>query len=277
MIDSHVHFWNFDPIRDNWITDDMSNIRKDFTPRDFTTICNTLPIEGCIAVQANQSENETEYLLALAKENPIIKGIVGWTDLCSNQLAEQLDYWANYKLIKGWRHVLQAEADEFILNDNFAAGVRTLNNYGFTYDLLCYHDQLPAILKLVDKLEDQPLVLDHCGKPDVKNQHLATWEGHIKILAENPNVSCKISGLLAEADWHNWTERQIFNCFDVIFKHFGVERVMYGSDWPVVLISRPYGDWFNLVKKYTQQFNANEQAAIFDGNVRKFYQLADFG
>jgi L-fuconolactonase len=273
MIDSHVHFWNFDPVRDSWITDDMGNIRKDFSPKDFTAASGSLQIEGCVAVQANQNETETAYLLALAEENSIIKGIVGWIDLCSDHLQERLQYWSDFKLIKGWRHVLQAESEAFILKDNFAKGVRCLKDYGFTYDLLCYHDQLPAIIKLVNKIPDQPLVLDHCGKPDVKNQTLIEWSENIKELAQNPNVHCKISGLLAEADWHNWTEKQVFNCFDVIFKHFGVHRVMYGSDWPVVLISRPYGDWFNLVKKYCRQFTEIEQKTIFDGNARRFYKI----
>jgi L-fuconolactonase len=273
MIDSHIHFWNFDPVRDNWITEEMGNIRRDFKPKDFESISKTLQIDGCIAVQANQSETETEYLLALAKENPIIKGVVGWTDLCSDQLEERLNYWFNFNLVKGWRHILQAEADEFMAADNFANGVRLLHKYNYTYDLLCYHNQLPAIIKLVDKLLDQPLVLDHCGKPNVKNQDLQRWKDHIKVLAQNSNVSCKISGLLAEADWHNWTEKQIFNCFDVIFKHFGPDRIMFGSDWPVVLISRPYADWFNLVKKYIGQFNLVDQAKIFDGNARGFYGL----
>ncbi len=211
--------------------------------------------------------------MSLSKENTTIKGIVGWVDLCNNQLEERLNYWSNFKLIKGWRHILQAEPDEFILTDQFAKGVRALDHYGYTYDLLCYHNQLPTIIQLVDKLKDQPLVLDHCGKPDVKNQHLKQWEENIKALSQNPNVYCKISGLLAEADWYNWTEKQIFNCFDVIFKHFGTYRIMYGSDWPVVLISRPYEDWFNLVKKYLDQFNQNEQSAILEGNAKEFYKI----
>ena len=273
MIDSHVHFWNFDPVRDSWITPEMNAIRNDFTPADFAKATSLTPISGCIAVQADQTENQNHFLLSLAKENPAIKGIVGWVDLCSNQLEERLNYWSNFKLIKGWRHVLQAEPDEFIVADRFAQGVRTLNNYGYTYDILCYHTQLPAIIQLVDKLEHQPLVLDHCGKPDVKNQDLEKWKENIKVLSQHPNVSCKISGLLVEADWDNWTEKQLFNCFDVIFEHFGADRVIYGSDWPVVLVSRPYKDWLSLVSKYTSRFTENERKQFFSGNVDRFYNL----
>lgn len=273
MIDSHVHFWNFDPVRDSWITEDMGKIRNDFLPNDILSTYQELGIEGCIAVQANQSEKETQFLLDLAENNTIIKGIVGWTDLKAGNLAERLNYWKNHALIKGWRHVLQAEADDFILDDRFAEGVKTLNQFGYTYDLLCYHTQLKSIIKLVDKLPEQAFVLDHCGKPDVKTQELTAYEDNIKTLAQNPYVSCKISGLLTEADLLNFTEKQIFNCLDIVFKHFGVDRIMYGSDWPVVLVSRPYTDWFNLVQQYISQFTEEEKLKIFGGNAERFYNL----
>lgn len=273
MIDTHVHFWNFDAVRDNWITDDMAIIRNDFGPKDIATVYEDLKIDGCIAVQANQSEAETQFLVDLAANNEVIKGIVGWVDLLSDELEERLNHWKAFPQIKGWRHVLQAEADDFILNDRFAQGVKTLNNYGYTYDLLCYHSQLPAMIKLVEKLPNQPLVLDHCGKPDVKTQDLKAYEENIKILASHSNVYCKLSGLFTEADWQNWTEQEVFNCFDIVFKHFGTERVMYGSDWPVVLVSRPYADWFNLVKKYMVQFSFAEQGQVFSANGKKFYNV----
>ncbi|RZJ79078.1 MAG: amidohydrolase [Flavobacterium sp.] len=274
MIDSHVHFWNFDPIRDNWITEDMGIIRNDFMPNDILSTYREIGIEGCIAVQANQSETETQFLLDLAAKNPMIKGIVGWTDLKADNLTERLGYWKKFELIKGWRHVLQAEQDDFILDDRFAEGVKNLNKFNYTYDLLCYHTQLKSIIKLVEKLPEQPLVLDHCGKPDVKTQELKAYEENIKILAQNPQVSCKISGLLTEADWLNFTEKQIFNCFDIVFKHFGVDRILYGSDWPVVLVSRPYTDWFNLVQKYAAQFSEEDKVKIFSSNAERFYKIS---
>ena len=273
MIDSHVHFWNFDPVRDNWITADMEIIRHDFMPNDILKTYQQVGIEGCIAVQANQSETETQFLLDLAKENALIKGIVGWTDLNADNLQERLNYWKDFDLIKGWRHVLQAEQDDFILDDNFADGVKLLNEFNYTYDLLCYHTQLAAIIKLVDKLPNQPLVLDHCGKPDVKFQDLKAYDEHIKILAQNPNVSCKISGLLTEADWHKWSEREVFNCFDIVFNHFGIDRIMYGSDWPVVLVSRPYKTWFNLVQNYLLGFSEEEKTKVLEGNAKRFYKI----
>ncbi|WP_316825016.1 amidohydrolase family protein [Pedobacter miscanthi] len=271
MVDTHVHFWNFDPVRDSWINEDMKIIRQDFHPKDLLPTYDGLQITGCIAVQASQSEEENHFLLNLADQNEMIKGIVGWVDLLDTNLNERLTYWSQFKKIKGWRHILQAENANFILNDKFITGIKLLKKHHYTYDLLCYHNQLPDIIKMVDQIPDQPFVLDHCGKPDVKNQDLTAWSANIKTLASNPNVSCKVSGLLAEADWKNWTEKELFNCFDVVFKHFGAERMMYGSDWPVMLLSRPYEEWFNLVYKYTEQFSAAERKLIFTDNATAFY------
>jgi len=273
MIDTHVHFWNFDAVRDSWITEEMNAIRKDFTPKNLIRIYNDLKISGCVAVQANQAESENDFLLTLAEQNEIVKGIVGWVDLKSKDLEERLKYWSAFKKIKGWRHVLQAENSNFILSNDFAEGIRALKKYNYTYDLLCYHTQLEDIIKLVDKVPDQAYVLDHCGKPDVKSQNLKTWSKNIKTLAQNTNVYCKLSALLVEADWKNWKEIEIFNCFDVILEHFGTNRVMYGSDWPVVLLSRPYADWFNLVEKYTSRFSIQEKDNIFLNTASAFYKL----
>lgn len=273
MIDSHVHFWNFDPIKDSWISPEMGSIRADFTPEDFSTASAAAQISGYIAVQADQTENENYFLLSLAEKDTTIKGIVGWVDFLNSKLEERLTYWQKFKLIKGWRHILQAENDQFILHPTFIAGLQKLKKYNYTYDLLCAHNQLPTILKLVDKLPEQPLVLDHCGKPNIKSGDLKKWDENIKMLAQNKNVHCKISGLLTEADWQNWKELEIFNCLDIIFKHFSVDRLMYGSDWPVVLISRPYQNWFNLIHTYCSQFSEQEQQKIFSGNASSFYSL----
>lgn len=273
MIDTHVHFWNFDPIRDNWINDDMGVIREDFLPSNLEPIYRDLKILGCVAVQANQNESETEFLLKLSQQNILIKGIVGYTNLCNPTLEERLAYWSSFKVVKGWRHVLQAETEDFFLSDSFIKGLKALKKYNYTYDLLCYHEQLTAIIKMADQVPDQPFVLDHCGKPNIKSNEIKKWTENIRLLAQNENVYCKISGLLTEADWYNWTEKQIFDCFDVVFKHFGTERIMYGSDWPVVNVSRPYADWFNLVKKYLTQFPENEQQQILEGNAIRFYHL----
>lgn len=273
MIDTHVHFWNYDPIRDHWISEDMYAIRKDFTPKNLMRVFNDHQISGCIAVQANQSEEENKFLLSLSEQSDFIKGIVGWIDLRNPNLEDRLNYWSYFKQIKGWRHVLQAENKDFILNKQFIGGIKKLKKFNYTYDLLVYHDQLAPIIEMVDQVPDQPFILDHCGKPNIKSGEIKDWATNIKILAQNLNVHCKVSGLLAEADWKNWTEAELFTVFDIIFENFGVNRVLYGSDWPVVLISRPYSVWFNLVNKYAERFTAEERDLLFGGNAKAFYNL----
>ncbi|WP_443939437.1 amidohydrolase family protein [Pedobacter sp. MW01-1-1] len=273
MIDTHVHFWNYDPIRDNWITDEMGAICKNFSPKNLSRVYNELQIEGCVAVQANQSEIENRFLLGLAEQSDLIKGIVGWIDFLNPEIEQRLNYWSFYKKIKGWRHVLQAENEQFILNRHFISGLKALKKHQYTYDLLCYHNQLKHIIKMVDQVPDQPFVLDHCGKPNIKSGDIKNWKVHIKTLSENPNVLCKISGLLCEADWRNWKESEMFTCFDTVFECFGAERVMYGSDWPVMLVSRPYHDWFNLIAKYMQGFTQKEKNKVFSENAKNFYSL----
>ncbi|RYG16896.1 MAG: amidohydrolase [Chitinophagaceae bacterium] len=273
MIDSHVHFWNFDPVRDSWITTEMNAIRKDFDPNGFIEASSSTPITGCIAVQADQSEEQNHFLLSLGQENSVIKGIVGWVDFLNPNLEERLTYWKQFELIKGWRHVLQAENEAFILNQTFVNGLKKLKQYHYTYDLLCYHDQLKAIIKLVNQIPDQSFILDHCGKPNIKSKNIKQWQEDLTILAENPNVSCKLSGLLTEADWHNFTESQIYECFDTVFDKFGCNRIMYGSDWPVVLVSRQYSDWFGFVSRYASRFSEHEREQLFFGNAARFYNL----
>jgi L-fuconolactonase len=273
MIDSHVHFWKFDPIRDSWITDEMRAIQRDFLPEDFIDATTTSQITGCIAVQADQTEAQNDFLLALAESNEVIKGIVGWVDLLNPELEERLTYWKKFSLIKGWRHVLQSESKDFILAPELINGIKKLKNYDYTYDLLCFHHQLPEIINLVNQIPDQSLVLDHCGKPDIKSRAIENWKEHIKILAQNPNVYCKISGLLTEADWNNWSEKEIFDCFDVVFDSFGANRIMYGSDWPVLNLSRPYPIWFDLVSKYLSRLDGLERNKVMFKNAIAFYKI----
>ncbi|HQS04702.1 MAG TPA: amidohydrolase, partial [Daejeonella sp.] len=143
-LDSHQHFWQFDPIRDNWITEEMEVIRHDFLPPDLKPLLEANGIQGCIAVQADQSETETNFLLALAEEHDFIKGVVGWVDLCSPNIHSRLEYFSQFPKLKGFRHILQAEPVEFILKPEFQRGIAALNNFGFTYDILIYPKHLPV-------------------------------------------------------------------------------------------------------------------------------------
>lgn len=273
IIDSHVHFWKFDPIRDAWITNDMTAIRKDFLPKDFSLELKVNNIEGCIAVQADQSDDETSFLVNLAKENPFIKGVVGWIDLKSDQLEQSLQNYQSEKLIKGFRHIAEGEEIGFLLQKNVLNGIAALHQYDYTFDILLRQDQLSDAVKLSEKLPNQSFILDHCGKPDLKTNDLKDWKSNISELAKNHNIYCKISGLLTQGDWNRINEKSIFEISDFIFSQFGIKRIFFGSDWPVMLLGGNYALWLELISKYVIQFSKEEQELFFSGNAVKFYKL----
>jgi L-fuconolactonase len=273
IIDSHVHFWNFDPIRDNWITENMQVIRRDFLPENLAPLLAENNISGCIAVQADQSPAETQFLLDLAENNDFIKGVVGWISLENPEIGQQLESYATEKKLKGFRHIAEGERQGFLLQDRILAGIEALGALGYTYDILVRQHQLHDAIALAEKLPGQPFVIDHCAKPNLKDDNLFAWKDGMATLAQNPNVYCKLSGLLTEGHWHNCNETAIFECLDVIFKNFGTHRILFGSDWPVMLLGGHYTQWLGLIKKYTAQFTNQEQQAIFAGNAASFYKI----
>ncbi|MEE1944262.1 amidohydrolase family protein [Pedobacter sp. KR3-3] len=273
MIDSHVHFWQFDPVKDAWINEEMAVLQRDFSPADYCALQTENGIDGCIAVQADQSEQETAFLVDLAKHNPIIKGVVGWVDLKSKVIEEKLSFYAKEPMIKGWRHIVQAENEGFLLQPEFIRGVRALKNHGYTYDILVKHNQLPEVMQFIDQLGEQPLVIDHCAKPDLNNKDISAWTAQLKTIAQASHVYCKLSGLLTEGDWNNPDKQLIFKCLDVVFESFGTDRLLFGSDWPVMLLSKKYSYWMQMVGEYMQQFSKQEQQLVFGDNAIKFYKL----
>ncbi len=273
MIDSHVHFWNYNAVKDAWITDEMSVIRRDFTPDNLYVELKENGIEGCIAVQAAQDEEETHFLLGLARQHPYIKGVVGWIDLKGKHLDDRLNYFKQYDLIKGWRHIAQAEPAGFLTSSSFCKGIARLQAYNYTYDLLIFPSQLKDAIQLTEKFPEQSFVIDHCAKPAVKNAEIVAWHNDLKIIAQNPNVYCKLSGLLTEADWKNWNEKEIYNYLDVVFDCFGTKRLMFGSDWPVVLLAGNYREWKSLVGLYMHKHTEADRMAVFSENARQFYNL----
>lgn len=273
IIDAHVHFWNYHPVKDSWITPDMEVIRKDFLPGDVELCFSDHHVEGCVAVQADQSEAETNFLLVEAENSTFIKAVVGWVDLLDPNLEDRLKHFSEFPKLKGFRHIVQAEPKGFLLQQQFINGLKLLNAYNFTYDILLKADQLGDAIKLIDKLPDNAFVLDHCCKPDIKSKDIRNWKEKMQILAQNPNLHCKISGLITEADWNNWNEREIFDCLDVVFEHFGINRLLFGSDWPVMLLAGNYTSWLQLLKSYTKQFTETERNSFFLGNTKAFYKI----
>jgi L-fuconolactonase len=274
-IDSHQHFWKFDPVRDSWITDDMSAIQKDFLPADLQPILEQNGFDGCVAVQADQSMEQTNFLLDLAVDNSFIKGVVGWVDLQANDIVEQLHELKNQKLLKGFRHVLQGEADRaFMLQPAFMKGIGALKQFDFTYDILIYEDQLKYIPGFVAAFPNQKFVIDHLAKPAIKSQSIDQWKQDMMSVAQHENVYCKLSGMVTEANWHNWRQDYFDPYIDVVAEAFGPNRIMFGSDWPVCLVAASYEEVIGIVEEYFSEFTADEQAQFFGLNAIEFYNLS---
>jgi L-fuconolactonase len=273
MIDAHQHFWRFDPRRDAWITAEMQAIRRDFLPGDLEGVLDANGIDGCIAVQADQSDAETRFLLDLAGRHPFIKGVVGWVDLRSPRLDATLDALTKAPRLVGVRHVAQAEADDFLAGEAIIRGISCLARAGLTYDILIYARQLPAALTLASRLPEQTFVLDHLAKPQIKDGVLEPWATNLRDLARRSNVFCKISGLVTEADWTAWRPEHLRPYLDVAFEAFGPDRVMFGSDWPVCLLAAPYDRVLGVVADYAAALSAPEREALFGGTARRAYGL----
>lgn len=273
IIDSHQHFWKYDPVRDSWIDDSMKELRRDFLPKDLAPLLKNNGIDGCVAVQANQSENETEFLLNLAQNNTFIKGVVGWVDLRADNIEERLEHYSSNNLFKGIRHIVQAESDDFMLGKKFQNGISLLKQFDLTYDILVFPSQLRAAIQLVNKFPNQKFIIDHMAKPTIKNGKMVDWKKGIELLVRSQNVYCKVSGMVTEADWKNWKKGDFTKYLDVIFDTFGVDRILYGSDWPVCLLAAEYELQLEIIGEYIAKYSAEDKEKIMGGNAINFYNL----
>lgn len=272
-IDSHVHFWKFNRTRDAWITDDMKVLQQDYLPEHLSLTLKRNGVDGVVAVQASQEEVETRFLCELAKTHPEVMGVVGWIDLRADDVEERLQHFAQYPQIKGYRHIVQGEPDDFLLDAGFQRGIRALQPFNYTYDILIYPKQLPAAIAFVEAFPDQRFVIDHCAKPVIRKKEIEDWASHINTIAQQPNVYCKLSGLLTEAVWKEWSAGDFYPYLDVVFDAFGTDRLMFGSDWPVILLSGMYVQWKSLVEKYMEKLPEEVKEQVMGQNARDFYNL----
>jgi L-fuconolactonase len=273
-IDAHQHFWHYDPVKHSWIDDSMALIRKDFLPPQLLKIYSENDIDGCVAVQADQSLIETDFLVQLAKTNNFIKGIVGWVDLRDKDVERVLEKYGEQKEIKGFRHIVQGEADHnFLLRPDFLNGISHLDKYAYTYDILVFPHQLGAVLEFVKRFPNQKFVIDHIAKPYIKDGFLDGWAILMKEIGKRENVYCKLSGMITEADFMSWTSEQINPYMDVVLSAFGAERLMFGSDWPVCLVAGSYVEVKQLVADFISKLSLLEQAKIMGTNAIQFYNL----
>lgn len=274
IIDAHQHFWEYDPLRDGWITNEMTALKRDFLPSDIEPVYSQNHITGSVAVQADPSENENYYLLDLAMQFPFIKGVVGWIDLESDSLEEKLDGYRQYKLMKGFRQLLQGdEQRDRMLRPGFKKGLGLLNKYGYSYDLLIMPDQLGFAEQLVAAFPEQHFVIDHLAKPYIKQWIISEWKMAMKRFAPFQNVYCKISGMVTEANWEYWEEYDFRPYMDAVLETFGTKRIMFGSDWPVCLLAGSYDDVKRIADDYFDSFSLTERADFFGANATTFYKL----
>ncbi|MSU40321.1 MAG: amidohydrolase [Pedosphaera sp.] len=271
-IDAHQHFWRYNAAQYSWINQRMNVLKRDYLPDDLARVQTPLGFEGSIAVQARQDIDEARWLLELAQAHPRIMGVVGWVDLQSAALDAQLEELAAHPQFVGVRHVVQDEPDDrFMLRPEFLRGLSKLRQHDLTYDLLVFPRQLPAAIEVVRRMPDQPFVLDHIAKPAIKEQRMEPWATLIRELAALPNVHCKISGMVTEANWTDWTAADFQPYMDVVFDAFGPERLMIGSDWPVCRLAGEYDRVMDLATDYIRARAPQSLNAFLGDNARAFY------
>jgi L-fuconolactonase len=272
-IDAHQHFWRYSPGEYPWIQPDWP-IRRSFLPADLAPLLEAAGLEGSVAVQARQTLEETRWLLELADPSPLIKGVVGWVDLRAPDVEDQLRRFASHPKFVGVRHVVQDEPDDrFMLGDDFQRGIGKLRPFGLTYDILVFPRQLPAAIELARAFPEQPFVLDHLAKPRIAQGEISPWRELMFDLAKEPNVFCKISGLVTEAHWNRWEPKDFAPFLEVAFQAFGPDRLMYGSDWPVALLSADYPGVYRLAREYVRRQGPGVESKVFGLNATRFYNL----
>jgi L-fuconolactonase len=273
-IDSHQHFWFFNEHEYGWINESMSVLRADHLPIHLAEEQKKIGFGGSVAVQARQCLEETEWLLKLADQYELIRGVVGWVDLRSPNAEAQIEKYSKHPKFVGVRHVVQDEPDDdFILRKDFLNGIELLKKYGLAYDILIFPKHLPNAATFVGQFPDQHFVLDHMAKPLIKDKNISPWKEGIIRLAQFPNVYCKVSGMVTEADWYHWKPEDFTPYLDVVFEAFGANRVMIGSDWPVCRVAGGYPTVMGIVMEYIKKFSPSDQTNILGGNAIKAYKL----
>ena len=272
-IDAHHHFWHYTASEYDWIDDAMAAIRRDFLPAHLKQEIDAAGIDAVISVQARQTLAETEWLLEFASAHEWIAGVVGWVPLVEREAGELLERLAAMPKLRGVRHVLQAEADAYMDRPDFNAGMGQLKALNLTYDILITHHQLPAAIRLVERHPEQVFVVDHIAKPAIRAGKIQPWGQDLAELARRPNVSCKLSGVVTEADYKTWTYEEIWPYMQAALEAFGAQRLMFGSDWPVCRVAVEYAEWVRTVERFTEHLSATERQAIFHDNAARAYGL----
>jgi L-fuconolactonase len=275
-IDAHNHFWRYRADEYGWIGEAMAIIRRDFLPSDLLVNLRAAGINGTIAVQARQTVEETEWLLQLSDTHDFIRGVIGWVPLSEPDVKAVLERLCEHQRLKGVRHVIHDEPDdEFILGANFNKGIQQLQSFGLIYEVLIFERHLPQTIQFIDRHPSQIFVVDHIAKPKIRTRELSPWRERIVELARRDNVCCKISGMVTEASWTEWKPDDLKPYFDTVLGAFGVRRLMFGSDWPVLLVASSYTLWADSVRSFISHLSSAEQDRIMGGTAIEVYKLGD--
>jgi len=271
MLDSHVHLMRFRPDEHVWVTDEMPSLQRDFLPSDLAPLMRESQVTGCVAVQARQLPIENAWLLELAASWPAIRAIVGWIDLCADDLGVQLDGLADQPLIKGFRHVVIDEPGDYLDRAAVRSGIGELGRRGYLYEFLVLPQQLDQVTAIARQLPSQQFVLDHAGLPDIRAGAHADWAKGMRALAECANVNVKLSALDFRARWHEWTGADLSPYLETTLELFGPNRVMMGSNWPVCTLSSTYGRSVDAIVNFTAALSSSERDAVLTNTTRQSY------
>lgn len=272
-IDAHHHLWRYNSEEYEWIPDEMAALRRDFTAKDLEREVQAAGVDATVAVQARQTVEETRWLLSIARQSPVIVGVVGWLPLADKSLPGLLEKFQDDPGLKGVRHVVQGEPAGYLDRNDFNRGIAVLQRAGLVYDLLVLARQLEEATRFVDRHPRQSFVLDHLAKPEIAKGEHVHWSVAITDLARRPNVSCKISGMVTEARWREWTPEALAPYFDTALQAFGPDRLMIGTDWPVLTVGCDYARWWRTVEDWIAPLTQAEREAILGGVAERVYRL----
>ena len=275
-VDSHQHFWRYDGQSHHfpWMKGDFACLGRNYSPDDLKPLLDGQGFDGTVAVQAREMPMETDDLLLLAAKYPIILGVVGWLDLCDPQIEAQVAKAALNPKLRGLRMLIHDQVDvDFADSSSHAHGVSLLQRYGLTYDLLLKPQHIASATRLIDQFPNQKFVVDHIAKPDIRQGQTEPWQSLMAEIAKRPNVSCKLSSVITQANWTSWTQSQIAPFLDHVLNVFGANRIMIGSDWPVSTCAADYASTMGLLTDWSRHLSAAEQAAFLGLNCIAFYGL----
>ncbi|OYW08426.1 MAG: amidohydrolase [Acidobacteriia bacterium 12-62-4] len=274
IIDTHHHFWKYSAAEYGWINEEMKTIRRDFLPADLKKTLDEAGVSGAVSVQARTTVEESDWLLSMAEKHDFLRGVVGWVPLTEGDVEKHLERLAQHKKFKGVRHVIQGEPDDnYILRPDFNAGVKKLLKYKLRYDILIFERHLKPSIRFVDQHPNQMFILDHVAKPKIKERILSPWREDMIALGKRPNVYCKLSGMITEADWKKWSSADLAPYLDTALQAFGPKRLLFGSDWPVMLVAGQYKPWVELIKQTIKRYSTAEQEQILAKNAIEAYGL----